>query len=68
MELDGLMFGCVSSFPFAVTVGYVRAKAYVCPRIMNDIVMYVVVKGGVSDIIGHGRTKNGIVLYESHQY
>ena len=45
MMLYGLMFDYVSSFLFAVTVGYVRAKASVCPRISYDVVMRVVVKG-----------------------
>ena len=47
MTLDGLMFDHVRSFLFAITVGCVRAKASVCPHISDDVVMHVVVKGGV---------------------
>ena len=47
MKLDGLMFDHVRSFLFAVMVQCVRSKASVCPRISGDVVMHVVVEGGV---------------------
>ena len=53
--------------PFTVTVGFVRYKASVCPRILDDIVMHVLVKGDVFEFIVRGLTKNSIVLCESFQ-
>ena len=46
--------------------GIVRAKAYVCPRIFDVVLMRVVVKGGVFEFIGHIRTNNWMMLCESH--
>ena len=48
-------------------VGCMRAKAPVCPRILNDVVMYVVVKGDVFEYIGLRCMKNDIVLCESRK-
>ena len=54
-------------YPFVVTVGFVRANAYVCSRILDDFVMHIVVKGDVLEFVGLGRMKNCIVLCESLQ-
>ena len=43
--------------PFAVTVIFVRAKAYICLRISDDIVIHVVIKGDIFGFIGRGCTK-----------
>ena len=48
-------------------VGCVRAEASVIPLILDDVVMHVVVKGGVFEFIGLGRKKNWIVLCELRQ-
>ena len=44
-----------------------RAKAYLRPRISDDVVMYEVFKGYVFYFIGLGHTNNWIVLCESLQ-
>ena len=67
MTLDGIMFDYVRFYPFAVMVGCVRFKLSVRPRILDEVVMNVVVKGGVFEFIGIVRTKNEIVLCESRQ-
>ena len=63
-RLNGIEWSCdvrranVRSFvlsPFLVTVGFERAKASVCPRISDDVVIHVVVKGDIFGIIGRGR-------------
>ena len=51
MMLEGIMFYCVRFTPFSVMVRCVRAKASVHPRISDDVVIYVKVKGGVFDSI-----------------
>ena len=65
---DGLIFDHVISFPFLVTVRCVRAKKYVHTRISDDVVMYVVVKGGLFEFIGLVCKNNMIVLCELLQY
>ena len=65
--LDGLVFDCVRTIPFMVTVGCVRDKASVCPHVYDDIVMHVIVRGDVFEFICCGRTKNGIMFCESFQ-
>ena len=45
MMLDGLMFDCVRSLPFMVTVGCDRSKASVLPHISDYFVKHVLVKG-----------------------
>ena len=67
MTLDGLMFDHVRSSPVLVMELCVRVKASVCPRISDDVVMHVVVKGGVFEFIGLVVTKNGVVLCVSIQ-
>ena len=47
--------------------GIVRAFASVRPFIFDVVIMSVVVKGGVFEVIGHGITKNWVVLCELHQ-
>ena len=47
MKLDGLMFDHRSIYPFAEMVGRVRDKTYVLPHILDDVLMYLVVKGDV---------------------
>ena len=68
MMLYRIMFGSVSYFLFAVTVVCVMAKASVCPHISDDVSMHVVVKGGIFEFIGLGRTKNRIMMCELRQY
>ena len=58
VTLDGLMFD---------RVGCVRAKTSICPHISDDIVLHVVVNGDLFELIGLGRTKNGILLCELRQ-
>ena len=53
--------------PFLVTVGFVRSTESVRPRISDDVVIHVLVKGDIFYFIGCGRTENWIVLCESHQ-
>ena len=67
MMLDGIMFDHVRSIPFAVTVVCVRDKASIRQHVSDEVIMYVVVKGGLFEFICHGRTKNGIVLCEMNQ-
>ena len=52
MMLDRLVFDNEISLPFTFTVGCVRANVYVCSLILDDIVMNVVVKGGVLEFKG----------------
>ena len=47
MTLDGLMFDHSLFFPFAVTVGFIRAKASVRPHISGVIIIHLLVKGDV---------------------
>ena len=54
VTLDGLMFNFVSSLSFVVMVICVRAKASVCPRMSDDAIMHVEVKGDVFEFIGSG--------------
>ena len=67
MTLDRIMFDHVISYPFTFMVICVRAKAFVLPRILNDIAMHVVVKGDVFLFIKCGCTKNSNVLCELRQ-
>ena len=61
-----LMFHNLFFSPFVV--GFVRAKASVRPHILDVVVMYDVVKGGVFEFIGRRFTKNCMVLCDLHQY
>ena len=62
--LEGLMF---DNFLFSSFVnGIVRAKVSIFLCIFDAVVMSVLVKGGVFDLIGRRRTKNLVVLCESH--
>ena len=54
------MFDHSLSSPFSIMVGFVSDKASVHPRISDDVVMHVVVKGGVFEFIGCGHTKTGL--------
>ena len=45
MMLEGIMFYCVRFTPFYVMVRCVRSKASVHPRISDDVVIHVKVKG-----------------------
>ena len=65
MALDGLMSD--NSIFYLFVVIFVRAKASVCPHILGVIVMNVAVKGDVFEFIVSRRTKNCMVLCESHQ-
>ena len=65
MTLDRLMFDSARFPPFTVTVGCVRSKASVFPRILDDIVTNLVAKGKIFEFIELGGTKNGTVLSES---
>ena len=65
--LYGIVFDCVIFFPYAATVGCVRAKASVYPHISDDVIIHVAVKGVIFDFIGFGGTKNMIILCESLQ-
>ena len=56
--LDRFVFECVNFPPFVVTAGCVMAKAYVCPRVSDDLIMYVLVKGGLIEFMGLGETNN----------
>ena len=67
VTLDGIMFDILLFYPFMVTIGFVRSKASVLTHILDDAVMYVLVKGGIFDFIGCGCINNGIVLCESRQ-
>ena len=64
---DGLMFDYLLFSPFAVTILFVRAKASIHPRMMDDAVMHVVAKGDVFEFKGRGRTKNWILLCDFRQ-
>ena len=52
--LDRLIFDHLKSFLFAVLVVCVRAKASVCPRMSDDAIMHVEVKGDIFEFIGSG--------------
>ena len=65
--LDGIIFDNSFFYPFAVTVGCVRAKASVRPHISDYIIMNVVVKRETLEFIGCIHTKNWMVLCELHQ-
>ena len=45
MMLEGLMFDCVISLTFMVTVKCGREKASTRPHIYDDVVMHVLLKG-----------------------
>ena len=62
-----LIFYCVRSTPFTVTVRCVRSKVSVCPHVSDDVVMHVIFKEDVFEFICCGRTKNRIVFCESLQ-
>ena len=51
MTLERIMFDHLRFTPFAVTIGHVRAKVYVCTCISDDVVIHEVVKGDVFEII-----------------
>ena len=67
VTLYELMFDHLLFTPFVVTVGCVKYEEPVIPCILDDVVMYVVVKGDVFEVIGYGRTKNWIMLCKSRQ-
>ena len=67
MALDGLVFYYLFFYKFVVTVGFVRYKVSVIPRIFDDVLMNEVDKEGVFKFVLLGQTKNWIVLCESHQ-
>ena len=48
--------------PCIVTVGCVMSKAFFCPRVSDNVIICVVVKGGILQFIGYGVTKNHIVV------
>ena len=54
MTLYELMFDHLLFTPFVVTIGYVKYKESISPCILDDVVMYVVVKGDVFEVIGYG--------------
>ena len=58
--VDGLIFEKLFLYPFVD--GIVRAFVFVCISIFDVVVMSVIVKGGVFEVIGHGRTKQCMVL------
>ena len=66
MMSDGLMFDCVRSIPFAVTVICVRAKASVHPLVSYDVVMIVIFKEDLFYSIFHERRKNVIAFCDWH--
>ena len=51
VTLDGLMFYHLLFSAFVVTVGCVGSNASVRLRILDDVVMHKVVKGGVFEFI-----------------
>ena len=55
-------------FLYPFVDGIVGAFASVWPRIFDVVIISVIVKGGLVDVIGHGRQKNRIALCELHQY
>ena len=60
--LDRLMFYCVSSTPFDITVICVRNKLSVRPCISDDIVMHVIVKRDIYESICSGHKKNRFLI------
>ena len=56
------IFDYVRSFRFTVKVFCVRSNYSVHPCILDDAVIRVLVKGYIFDFIGHGQTKNVIML------
>ena len=64
MTLDGLVFDNLFLYPFVD--GIVRDKASVLPHIFYVVIIIIVFKGDVFKVIGRGRTKNWILLCESH--
>ena len=67
MTLDRLMFDNCLFYPFAVTVGFVRAEAYVRPLISDFVIIHVLFKGEIFEFIERRRTKKWMVLGDSHQ-
>ena len=65
--LDRIVFYHMRFYPFMVKFGCVRANASIFPRIPGAVAMHVVFKGGVFELIGIGRKKNGILLRELNQ-
>ena len=65
MDLDGFMFDYILLSPFVDRI--VSSKVSVRPHIFYVALICVVVKGCVFEFIGHRRTKNWMVLCESHQ-
>ena len=67
MTLDRFVCDRVYFPPCKVTVGCVRSKASVRSHISHDIIMNIVVKGGIFEFIGLGGTKNWILLHDSRK-
>ena len=67
VTLDSLMFDHFIFSPFLFIVGFVRSKASVFPRVSDDGVMYLSVKGGIFEVLVCGHTKNWVVLCELNQ-
>ena len=65
--LDSLMFDKFLSSLFVVVVVFVSAKASICSHIFDGVVMHEIVKGGVFEFIGLGRTKKRTVSCEFRQ-
>ena len=47
MTVDGIMFDHFSFTPLVVMVGCVSSKVNVCPHILDDVVMHILVKGDI---------------------
>ena len=62
MRLDSFIFDCMIFSTCAVMVGCVMSKASLRPCVLDDIIMHVVVKGGVLDFIGLGGTYKCVVF------
>ena len=65
VKLNGIIFENLFLFPFVDII--MRDFESVCPRILYVVIMGVVVNEDVFEVIGSGRTKNWMVLYELHQ-
>ena len=68
MTLYMFVFDHMNFPPCTVMVGCVRAKASLPPRVSDDVVIHIVVQGGVLDLIETGITNSWIVLREARQY
>ena len=65
MTLDGIMFENLFLSLFVDRI--VREFASIQSRIFDVVIISVLVKADIFEVIGCGRTKNWMVLYESHQ-